>query len=1515
MPPPYTRWLLPEDDALEKVSYPVMARQKAVNLAVVTLSWLHLRRPARAPAEMRLGKPLNVKQRQVVTQLEKFYWEVSFDGDIGPAEMGRTAAKIESLDELLWSLQDQASRLHAGDYRTKLRLDELQRPEPLRPGRCEGDLGTVVGSMSTAMPVQAKELEASRIAMPKTLPEFDPVPLLFEPHKTVYEDPVSLAMSAESCNKPPRVRVHAQKGEALAFVEKLDRRHRLRLAEKSEIRPTHLCGAFALTKDAENDRLILDARPPNSLENTQTDWVQTLGAVQALLQIELHPGEELRFSGTDLKDYYYCFKVNRKRALRNALQLPLLPSQVQHLLAFKEHMKSAKILYPCLSTMAMGDNNAVEIGQKAHVQIGLRSQLFQPRELLTIHGRAPRGSMACGVVIDDVLFCEKVPAAGESLKPTEGARRLDALCEEYVQRGLIPHPKKTFREEDVATIWGAELNGKTGICRPAARRLVPLLSLTIRVARLGYASVSLLEVLAGCWISILQFRRRMMCLLKELYKVQQARNRTDVVALAPPLVDELWILVFLGPLAATNLRATSLGQVFLSDASESCTASVKSTIPTEFAEELQRHSLSRGTWNRLLSPWGVWMREHGQLLPEDELPEGVPLVSHPLWTKLAQHLAFEVWQRKKVSGRRHINLLEIDAVLDVEKKLASRHFSLRYLLGADSQVALAALVKGRSSSDRINEKLEESLPTILGNDIYGSYGYVPSLANCADDPTRDKPLRRPEPELPEWLREAIVGRFEELDEWLNSIGYDPVQVAGLPFANALCTDAKVVNEEVLQPLRAVAKPERLKRFDDDHCGSFSKPVGVDAVVTGSANNGDKRAKESEDQTKKFEKSPKKIEEEEERAKDHFVASKEVAPPQTKLSRGRNLNVEPSGFGEATRGEHIPAGELSAEAAELLKRFKPAQFLLPGGRRAQELVQFSSKGVLDLYSGNAGVARSLARRFNCWVLTFDFERGEEQNLLNLELQNHILSMISAGCFWGVGGAPECCSFSRAVTPAVRTAAQPEGIDCMTENMRKKVDIGNKHADFILRVVLLAQSYELAWWVENPDGSFLWLMPEFLRAGVGSWKHSYRFDQCRYGTRWRKRTRIATNTLLRDLRELCRGGHSHQQLRGRCAALKSSWTHVAQRYPRDLCHDIATAMAEHAGLIPEGKTLKLKIGACAKCGDGRIGEASHPGPRTGSAALGRDAKQLLNTRLVEDTTFRLQNRVWLSFQAWLADHLSAETRSQVFLYPEFAVKILEKYALHLFSAGKRLYELRHLLVLVQQEYPRIRTVIAPCWQLVSKWELIQPLKHRRPLPESLFKAMFAIAMLWKWTRWAATLILGYEGISRIGEVLTATRGDLMLPSDSFDDSCSIAFLKIRKPKSRKRGIGRVQHIRVSEACTVQFLERHFGHLDSAVKLFPRSASAFRSRWDRILDVLKIPVNCRPTPAGIRGGGAILAYKRNRPIQDILWAMRLTSITTLESYLQETAADSLLIRLPEDSKRKIRNAASFYPIALNS
>ena len=96
---------------------------------------------------------------------------------------------------------------------------------------------------------------------------------------------------------------------------------------------------------------------------------------------------------------------------------------------------------------------------------------------------------------------------------------------------------------------------------------------------------------------------------------------------------------------------------------------------------------------------------------------------------------------------------------------------------------------------------------------------------------------------------------------------------------------------------------------------------------------------------------------------------------------------------------------------------------------------------------------------------------------------------------------------------------------------------------------------------------------------------------------------------------------------------------------------------------------------------------------------------------------------------------------------------------------------------------------------------------------------------------------------------------------------------------------------------------------------SASAFRTRWEKILDAFAVPKSHRPTPAGVRGGGAILAYKRGEPIQDIMWRMRLVSQNTLEHYLRELAAESLLAKLPEHSRAKVRCAASFCQSCLQS
>jgi hypothetical protein len=298
------------------------------------------------------------------------------------------------------------------------------------------------------------------------------------------------------------------------------------------------------------------------------------------------------------------------------------------------------------------------------------------------------------------------------------------------------------------------------------------------------------------------------------------------------------------------------------------------------------------------------------------------------------------------------------------------------------------------------------------------------------------------------------------------------------------------------------------------------------------------------------------------------------------------------------------------------------------------------------------------------------------------------------------------------------------------------------------------------------------------------------------------------------------------------------------------------------------------------------------------------------LVSNQTRHLQERVWKGFQTWVAGQISPEAAAQLFLCPQVATAILANYGKFLFLGGAPLYEFRHLLVLVQQNFAGMRQHLGPAWRVLTQWEEVQPLTHRKPLPELLFKAMFSIAMCWNWKRFAATLLLAVEGIARIGEVLQATREDLVLPSDVFDNSRPVAFLRVKKPKTFRRGKGRVQHLKISNEQVILVLERIFGPLDFSLRLFPHSASAFRRRWEKILDTLGVPRTLRPTPAGVRGGGAILAYKRGEAIQDIMWRMRLVSQSTLESYLQELAAESLLAKLPAQCRSRIRSAASFFP-----
>lgn len=162
------------------------------------------------------------------------------------------------------------------------------------------------------------------------------------------------------------------------------------------------------------------------------------------------------------------------------------------------------------------------------------------------------------------------------------------------------------------------------------------------------------------------------------------------------------------------------------------------------------------------------------------------------------------------------------------------------------------------------------------------------------------------------------------------------------------------------------------------------------------------------------------------------------------------------------------------------------------------------------------------------------------------------------------------------------------------------------------------------------------------------------------------------------------------------------------------------------------------------------------------------------------------------------------------------------------------------------------------------------------------------------------MGFHGLLRPGEILKLRRRDLLLPRDLL--TCTqVAYVSILGAKTR-RFLQR-QHAKVSDFCSVKFLDALFGHLPGIVPLFACSPAVFRKRWDLLFGSLGVPTAEDAkgiTPKSLRGSGqrGCIMYQMTEDVERIQWRGRWQQCRTLEHYSQEVAGQLLLADLRESS-----------------
>jgi hypothetical protein len=1319
-----------------------------------------------------------------------------------------------------------------------------------RDGKVSNRIGQYEGTLDVAQEVTAKPLIAERLVFPGP-PKFDPAPFFDEFTRALYQKPL------EHCDdflaydgEVPKVKVYASAENRVLVYQKLAESGRLQPVLVQHKRGPFTSGLFAVPKDLTRDRMVLDARAPNLLEYKQSRWVQAMANAATLSSIYISEDKVLLSSGEDLRDYFYQFKSDEQRIWRNILSDPLTSAEARVVFG-SDFVWPEEPVWVALSSLAMGDSLACEFAQCAHTALCLRYEVARVQELLTLRSPLPRGLLQVGVIIDDLVVLEQ--CLRSNLEDIESG----TMSTEADQR--LARAREGYADA------GLETNEKK---RFNNCRLGRFWGIEID-GQLGLLRASSTRLWATMFITM-----RVAMLGMATTGLLESLAGSWIALLGPRrrlfcLLDVIFdALSFSQQNAVIRLSSAMIDELC-------CVAALAPLAAVDLRCQFSSvliatdASLDAMAGVEAAVPWHVCQElcrtslnkgRWSKLLSAEaawrkqhdllECDEEVedPYTTHPLWELCARGLHFKEVWRSHVSQSQHINLLEAKAHLREERRCAVERPFRRVPFALDSQVCLGALTKGRSSSPGINRLLKASLPYPLGGGIYAAYMYFSSKINRADGPTRDASPQPPDRELPDWFN------LDDQEVFLRELDVWLDANGGsfqheLPF-HLLNGDGPVD----LQTMTHMKKPTARRRLVKEMK--------------------DKNAAESE-----------KI---------------ELQTSQETMESSETIVPQPV--------EGFPFNSKWEEAVYLLRtHFDDQQFFFN-----KDFEKFSEPGALDLFSGNYGVAKQMIRAGAPWVLTFDIKRSQSENLLDPALQELLLKLLELGAFKSVGMAPICASFSRAVTPAVRSRRWPRGLHGITATMRQKVREGNAHADFCIKVIGIAIALNIAFWCENPDTSFIWIQRGWQAYASPDSRELFRLSYCRFGTRWKKNTRVACNTLLAGLRMMCScGSRVHQQLRGFSPLHAKSWTSVAEPYPRGFAKLLAISCCVHAGWCDE---KKLNITGCARSKSVRIGEAANPGPRFVQA----ERKSLAELPLLSAATMAMEARLLQKFIEWCMSEIHGISCEELFdRCPQALVLLLRSHGDISFQQKGSLSNFRHLLLVVQRWKPLARPFMQPAWDFVARWEAQEPTQHRIPIPEQLMKSMVVLAWVFGWNSWACATLIAFYGGGRVGEILQAFREDLILPSDLMEGGFSPIFLRLRRFKSMLRQPARVQHMRIVSEDACKYLHVVFKNLGTDEKLFDSSPYQYRKRWDLLLAALKIPKDVRITPGGLRGGFAVWAYRAGKPVQDILWCLRLRSQTTLEAYLQETAALNCFAGLPGDVRKLILELAklfSFLPAAVS-
>ena len=157
--------------------------------------------------------------------------------------------------------------------------------------------------------------------------------------------------------------------------------------------------------------------------------------------------------------------------------------------------------------------------------------------------------------------------------------------------------------------------------------------------------------------------------------------------------------------------------------------------------------------------------------------------------------------------------------------------------------------------------------------------------------------------------------------------------------------------------------------------------------------------------------------------------------------------------------------------------------------------------------------------------------------------------------------------------LRSSSFPAGLPDLGKTDSTKCALGNVLSRRAATLAELAASHNVLGFEENPATSFLFDLHGRPRRAKSDVHHTHMFEQCMFGVKYRKRTRIDSWLFsMPALKTTCTGrlcshtGEKHQVLSGFDGS--GFCTYAAATYPRRMCEHIAARLDQALHLQKAG-----------------------------------------------------------------------------------------------------------------------------------------------------------------------------------------------------------------------------------------------------------------------------------------------------------------------------------------------------------